>query len=59
MSTRPPWYQFIGELDWCLNDINYAWAVLVLSGLRDTVLTTRRVSDAQLRALDAIRARVV
>ena len=56
-STQLPWFQFIGELDWFLNDIEYAWAATILIGLRDTVLATRRVSDGQLRALAAIRQR--
>ena len=55
--TVQPWYQFVGEIDWVLNDINYAWAIIVLSGLRDTVIATRRVSDGQRAALAAIRER--
>jgi hypothetical protein len=55
--TSQPWYQFIGELDWLLIDVQYAWAASLLIAIRDTVIASKRVNDAQRRTVDTIRAR--
>jgi hypothetical protein len=54
----PPWYQFVGEIDWLLNDIDYAQVTMPLAAIRDTVVATKRVNDAQRQAVERIRARV-
>jgi hypothetical protein len=56
ITAQPPWYQFVGELDWLLNNSDYTRATPTLIGIRETVLATRRVSDGQRRVVDSIRA---
>ena len=56
-TSRQPWYQFIGELDWLLIDVQYAWATSLLIAIRDTVIASKRVNDAQRRTVDTIRAK--
>jgi len=56
-ELQQPWYQFVGELDWLLIDAQYAWSVSLLTAIRDTVISSRRVTDAQRRTVDTIRAR--
>ena len=49
------WFQFIAELDELLANPDCGWAEQSLTGIRDTVLATRRVTEAQRHALQAIR----
>lgn len=53
-----PWHQFVGELDWLLNNCDYLTAWFTLQGIRDTVLATRRVSEGQRVIVERIRASV-
>lgn len=51
----PPWYAFVGELDWLINSCEYIRAADILTGIRETVLATRRVNAGQRRAVESIR----
>ena len=51
------WYQFIGTIDDLLALGRYDWAEASLTGIRETVETTRRVTDGQRRAVANIEAR--
>jgi hypothetical protein len=50
-----PWHEFIGQLDWLLIDPAYLPSWAALHGIRDTVLATRRVSEAQRLVVERIR----
>lgn len=49
-----PWYQFVGTIDDLLASGEYDWAFDTLSGIRETVEHTHRVSEAQRRAVTNI-----
>ena len=51
-----PWYQFVGEIDDLLATGEYDWAFDTLSGIRETVEKSRRVSEAQRRAVANVEA---
>ena len=51
-----PWFQFIGEIDELLAAGDYVFAEASLQGIRETVESTRRVSDGQRRAIQNIAA---
>lgn len=51
-----PWYQFVGLIDELLDDDKYGFAYSTLTGIKETVERTRRVSEAQQRAVDNIQA---
>lgn len=48
------WYQFVGRIDDLLASDDYTWAFDTLTGIKETVEHTRRVSDGQRRAIDNI-----
>lgn len=50
-----PWFQFVGEIDELLNDDDYHWSFETLSGIRETVERTQRVTEGQRRALANIK----
>lgn len=50
------WFQFIGEIDDLVGSDDYSWALSTLLGIRETVERTRRVSEAQRRAVRNIAA---
>jgi hypothetical protein len=52
-----PWYQFVGEIDDLLAVGTYLWAHDSLTGIRETVEKTRRVSEGQRRAVTNIANR--
>lgn len=49
--AEQPWYQFVDLVDRLLADDDYLTSWHALAGIRDTVLHTRRVSDAQVLAV--------
>jgi hypothetical protein len=51
------WYQFAARLDDLIESAEFTWAFDTLSGIRETVEHTRRVSDGQRRAVANIEAR--
>lgn len=51
------WYQFVGEIEDLLAGDGYVWATDSLTGIRDTVERTRRVTEGQRRAVANITAR--
>ena len=59
MSTdapaEQPWYQFVDLVDRLIEDDDYLFWWDALSGIRDTVLNTRRVSDAQVLTVHRIQ----
>lgn len=52
-----PWFQFVGEIDELLESDEYLFAVDTLTGIKETVESTRRVTEGQRRAIDNISAR--
>lgn len=50
-----PWYRFVGEINELRESQQYTWAEETLAGISETVERTRRVSDAQRRAVENIR----
>jgi hypothetical protein len=50
------WYQFIAEIDDLTASDDYTWALDTLSGIRETVEKTRRVTEGQRRAVKHIEA---
>lgn len=51
-----PWYQFIGTIDDLLAQEQYGWAEDTLTGIRETVEKTQRVSPGQQRAVENIES---
>jgi hypothetical protein len=51
-----PWYQFVGTIDDLVATGQYDWAVDSLTGIRETVVQSRRVSEGQRRAVTNIEA---
>lgn len=49
-----PWYQFVARIDELLTSHEYDWAHESLTGIQETVTSTRRVSEGQRRAVDNI-----
>lgn len=56
LDPNQHWYQFVGVIEALLASGEYDWAFGTLGGIRDTVLKTRRVSEAQQRAVGNIEA---
>ena len=53
-----PWYQLVARINDLISSDEFDWAYDSLVGIRDTVESTRRVSEGQRRAVDNIeRAR--
>lgn len=50
------WYQFTATIDDLLATGEYSWAWESLTGIKETVEKTRRVSDGQRRAVGNIEA---
>lgn len=49
------WHRFIDSVDELLSTGRFSWALPVLSGIRETVERTGRVSAKQRRAFEHIR----
>jgi|SRR5262245_26134882 len=52
-----PWYQFVGRIDDLLADREYTFATDTLTGIKETVEHTRRVTEGQKRAVNNIENR--
>lgn len=50
------WYAFLQEIEALLDTGRFTWAQATLEGIHATVEQTRRVSDAQRRAVENIEA---
>lgn len=49
------WFQFTQEIDELLEDDRYAWAESTLSGIKETVVRMKTVSEGQRKAIANIR----